>query len=314
MSQHHDPVHPDSDHLTAELIADLEEGLLDAESAAHARHHLEGCGVCRDLQGQVLGVTLALSQLPELTMPADVEALLIANLPTPATKTIVPIGSAPSRRTGGGLGRILGVAACAAGVMLVGGLVYSTMSNQNPATGTEAVTANSGRATTTPEDIQLASYSATVSGTTYTHDTLGRQATKLMGVAVPATPAATSSVSASPTVSPTDTPTSGDNSTTSSPTQSVLVTKSLPAQVAKRVTLPIVTDPTVAQDCIQNYLQGQVAPLAIDLGMFQGPLGWHPAVIVVLPLADYAHRAEVWVLDPQCKDTIDYATFTLPQG
>ncbi len=32
MSQHHDPVHPDSDHLTPEVLADLELGLLDDES------------------------------------------------------------------------------------------------------------------------------------------------------------------------------------------------------------------------------------------------------------------------------------------
>lgn len=311
MSQHHDPVHPDSDHLTAELIADLEEGLLDAESDAHARHHLEGCTACRDLQSQVLGVALALSQLPKLTMPDDVESLLLAKLPAPASGNIVPIGSASSRRTGGGLGRILGVAACAAGVMLVGGLVYSTMSNPDTAAGPEAV--NAQRTSPTPENIQLASYSATVSGTTYTHDTLGRQATKLMGV-VSATASAPASESSTPIVSPTDTPTSGDGTTTSSPTQSVIDTESLPRQVAKRISLPIVTDPTVAQECIQNYLQGQVAPLAIDLGMFKSSLGWHPAVIVVLPLADYANRAEVWVVDPQCKDTIDYAQFALPEG
>ena len=35
MSQHHDPVHPDSDHLTAEVLADLDLGLLDDASAAH---------------------------------------------------------------------------------------------------------------------------------------------------------------------------------------------------------------------------------------------------------------------------------------
>jgi xanthine dehydrogenase YagT iron-sulfur-binding subunit len=40
MSQHHDPVHPDSDHLTPELVADLDEGLLDATSTEHARPDL----------------------------------------------------------------------------------------------------------------------------------------------------------------------------------------------------------------------------------------------------------------------------------
>ena len=230
MSQHHDPVHPDSDHLSAELIADLEEGLLDAESAEHARHHLTGCEDCRDLRSQVLGVTSMLSGLPELTMPADVEALLIANLPAPTSRNIVPIGAAPSRRSGGGLGRILGVAACTAGVLLVGGLVYSTMSDQNPATGTESL--NASAASTTHEAIELASYSATVSGTTYTHDTLGRQATKLMGVEVPVTPTATTTSGSPPSVSPTSTPTTSDDTATSSPTQS-LNTKSLPGPVGQ---------------------------------------------------------------------------------
>ena len=41
MSQHHDPVHPDSDHLTPEVLADLDLGLLDDASAAHAEQHLD---------------------------------------------------------------------------------------------------------------------------------------------------------------------------------------------------------------------------------------------------------------------------------
>ena len=50
MSQHHDPVHPDSDHLTAEVLADLDLGLLDDESAAHAQQHLTHCAACRQLR------------------------------------------------------------------------------------------------------------------------------------------------------------------------------------------------------------------------------------------------------------------------
>ena len=63
MSQHHDPVHPDSEHLTAEVLADLDLGLLDDASAEHARHHLEHCAQCTQLHDDLGSLTRSLGSL-----------------------------------------------------------------------------------------------------------------------------------------------------------------------------------------------------------------------------------------------------------
>ena len=74
MSQHHDPVHPDSGHLTPELLADLAEGLLDATSAQHATAHLDHCSLCQAVQASLRDVSSTLAALPTPSMPDDVEA------------------------------------------------------------------------------------------------------------------------------------------------------------------------------------------------------------------------------------------------
>jgi hypothetical protein len=56
------------------------------------------------------------------------------------------------------------------------------------------------------------------------------------------------------------------------------------------------TDPAAAQACLEGYLGvSDVAPLAIDIGVWQG----RPAAVIVLPLDDPT-LAEVWVINPKC--------------
>ena len=134
MTQHHDPVHPDSDHLTAELLADLDEGLLDAESAEHARAHLAHCAKCQDLHQSLRDLTTALHELPAEAMPEQVwlnlqEALeaqpagsaTAASTATSAA-TVTPLNSARTEQRSW-VGRTWGAVAVAAGVLFVGALI-----------------------------------------------------------------------------------------------------------------------------------------------------------------------------------------------
>ena len=129
MSQHHDPVHPDSGHLTAEVLADLELGLLDAASATHAEQHLAHCADCSALRGDLAALTDALSDLPDEPMPDDVweqlaEAIAAEPVLTPAgAATVVPIETARRRRWGR---PGIGVVAGAAGVALIGAIIVSS--------------------------------------------------------------------------------------------------------------------------------------------------------------------------------------------
>lgn len=307
MSQHHDPVHPDSDHLTPEVVADLDEGLLDAESSTHVQHHLDQCDQCRDLHRQLREVQAALSDLPPVAMPEDVEARILAKLPISTSKTIVPIGQAPSRRSGNTLGRVLTATAGVAAVLLVAAVVYPmfTSDDANPTNANRGNNFESLADTNrqTP-NIQLASYAATTSGTNYTADTMTRQVDELVGP-VPAT-GMSASVSSSPSASELDSP-----SPDTSATESIPSNWTDPA-MKHAAGLPLITDPSVAEDCVVNKLEAHFAPLAIDLGRYQG----RPAVVIVLPAESQPTTlAEIWVINPGCtgaNPVLDYFQVPLP--
>lgn len=280
MTQHHDPVHPDSSHLSAELVADLDEGLLDADSATHAEHHLAHCADCRALRADLFFVSAALASLPTPAMPADVAASLDAALAgaTPAARagasdTVVPITAARSRRAGWST-RGAGIAASVAGVLLVSAVALSVVNGSDgsgtPAAEGAATTDTGGNAS------ELASFVADQSGQAYRTKTIDRQvdtllvshATEITGSPTPATravetdPVVTATVSGEPTAFP----------------------------------APVV-DPRVLYLCVVQYLQRpDTQPLAADIGTFDGS----PAAIVVLPSLDDPSEAEVYVVAPDC--------------
>lgn len=303
MTQHHDPVHPDSDHLTAELLADLDEGLLDAPSAEHARHHLTHCAACRQLHDLVHGVSQTLASLPTVPMPPDVEARLLTALAgepsaPPVTGSVTPLSQAPSRRTGSLVGRSLGVAASVAAVFLVGGLAFSAFLSGDETVG--PTRAEGGAATSGPaEAIQLASYSATATGTEYDRKSLDEQVDQL----IVAEPAVASTAEATAPEIATVPPTSPDDpSAEATPTgvTSTMPTGDLGKEFREAMQAGVATSPEAARACIQQELFAEdVAPLAIDLGTFDD----RPAAIIVLPVGDEGTRAAVWVIDPECPQT-----------
>ncbi len=287
MSQHHDPVHPDSDHLTPEVLADLELGLLDDESRDHAELHLTHCATCTALQGDLAALSDAMSALPDEPMPDAVweqlsTALADEPVVTPSgSATVVPIEAARKRRWAR---PGIGVVAGAAGVALVGAIIGGNVLGDNNSAST------SGGPTAASDSVREAlvnPYSATQSGTKYDAAALDSQVTQL--------------VAARKTFSPTPAPPADSTAPTASPTTSGELASPEPTMNGDSGVAPLATDPAAAQACLEGYLGVPgVRPLAIDIGKWEG----EPAAIIVLPAAD-PNRAEVWVIDPDCSGLED---------
>jgi len=286
MSQHHDPVHPDSEHLTAEVLADLDLGLLDDASAAHAEQHLTHCTPCAELHADFTELANALLHLPPEPMPDDVWRSLSATLEAePVTApagsaTVVPLDAGRKRRwTRPGIGLVAG----AAGVALVGAIVVPSLSGSSDDASTVADGGRSASAESEGATVPMAAYAATTSGTKYQEEALDTQVTQLV---------------ASRSTLDVDEPSGADLATgspSSSPTSSTAPTdQQTPG--GKTSVAAMATDPAAAQACLEGYLKVPgVQPLAIDIGTWQG----EPAAVIVLPAADPS-SAEVWVIDPDC--------------
>lgn len=288
MSQHHDPVHPDSEHLSAEVLADLDLDLLDGESTAHAQQHLSHCAACRRLHDDLATVSTTLADLPAVAMPDDVWTRVSAALEaepvvTPAgAATVVPLDQRRrSRRPG------MGVVAGAAGIALIGAIVvpmvFST-SSQNTAGGDGSVTADGG-ARAESDRVPAVAYVASTTGTDYEVDELEQQVTTLVSRRSAFTATAT------PPPEPTSSPTPADTAAPTEVTTSPLASGSVAADALR------VDGPQAAQACLESYLGvAGIVPLAIDIGTWDG----ERAAVVVLPAEDDPSLAEVWVLDPDC--------------
>jgi len=288
MSQHHDPVHPDSDHLTAEVLADLELGLLDAASAVHAEQHLAHCADCGALRGDLASLTDALSGLPDEPMPDHVwaqlaEAIAAEPVLTPAgSATVMPIEAARRRRWGR---PGIGVVAGAAGVALIGAIIVSSDFGGGDTATTLSESGDSAQ-DDRGADLPLTAYAATQSGTRYQEAALSSQVTELVAARATFTPTPpvgdAQTASASPTTSISAEP--GDQGTAE------------PTPSDDESVAAMATDPAAAQACLEGYLNvAGVQPLAIDIGVWQG----EPAAVIVLPDVN-PDLVEVWVIDPDC--------------
>jgi len=285
MSQHHDPVHPDSDHLTAEVLADLELGLLDDESRVHAELHLAHCATCTALGHDLAALTEAMADLPHEPMPDAVWDELTAVLA--AEPVVTPAGAATVvSLEAGKKGRWsrpgIGVVAGAAGVALAGAIIVPWVLGS----GDSADSGGPVAAEDSVTDVSMAAYAATRSGTKYEAEALDSQVTSL--------------VAARATFSPTAAATESDPSATPSPSASGDPTEGM-TRGSDNAVAPMATDPAAAQACLEGYLdRGGVEPLAIDIGRWQG----EPAAIIVLPGPEPT-LADVWVIDPDCSGPED---------
>lgn len=304
MSQHHDPVHPDSDHLTAEVLADLDLGLLDAASAAHAEQHLTHCGACSQLRDDLASLTGALSDLPPVPMPDDVWEQLRSTLAaepvvTPAgAATVVPIDEARRRRWGR---PGIGVVAGAAGIALLGAIVVPmlmTAGAGDSSSGDGGIMAGAD-SNKDARQVPPMAYLASSTGTSYDKEELDQQVDKL--VARRADFTATATLPDDPVASPS--PSSLDSSPEATPSGTATQAPEVGATSVR-----LADGPAAAEACLASYLGvSGIAPLAIDIGTWDG----EPAAVIVLP-DEEPDLAQVWVIDPDCSGPDDpliyYAT------
>jgi cell division septation protein DedD len=296
MSQHHDPVHPDSEHLTAEVLADLDLGLLDAASTSHARHHLTHCRPCAQLRDDLATVTATLAELPPVPMPDSVwerlsEAVAAEPVVTPeGAATVVPLAGGRQRRSWRpGIGLVAG----AAGVALIGAIVVPILndSGSSDLSGGDGSVASGDRAPAESASVPPVAYVASRTGTDYQPEALERQATSLVASRSAFTATATLPPEPSTGPSPEDTAAPPSGTPSASPSGTPLDSASAD------VVLKLTAGPAAAQACLESYLDAPgIMPLAIDIGTWDG----RPAAVIVLPDDVDPTVAEVWVIDPDC--------------
>jgi hypothetical protein len=304
VTQHHDPVHPDSAHLTVELVADLATGVLDDESAAHARQHLDHCDQCRETAARLEQVSAALGSLPPVTVPPAVaqrldDALASAGSPAEAPRvvsmpdTVVPLDA--HRRRAGWSTRLVTIAASAAGVLLVSAVGISLLNNGSSGGSTVAGTSADGGTAASAPELALDGYVAGRSGQSYDEKRLDQQVNTLLV-------ANQSEITSSPSPDPADSP-----GTTPEPVVTATVSG------APMVFGAAVVDPVALRACVVDYLGvPDAAPLAADVGTYNG----QPAAILVMPTEGKPDQADVYVVDPDCSGpdatTIYWLRVTLP--
>ena len=268
-----------TEHLDADALADLEEGLLDRDHAASARAHVAGCPRCRAELAGLTGVRERLSAAADVgPMPADVVARLdralaeVAAEPasTAVTRSVIPLRE-PQRSSPRGL-RWLQAAAVVVLILAGGAVAVSALHGADNGDAT----ATSGSAAGSP-DKRVAgaagSYPVTASGRHWTKQSVTAGVPQLLAGTL------------SPTLPPSSFSAQDDTS------GSAVAPRELPGVPAAR----LAGGPALA-DCVTELAGGPATPLAVDLATFDG----QPAAVVLLPGIGGPDRVDVWVVPPDC--------------
>jgi anti-sigma factor RsiW len=288
-----------STHLSPDTLADLQEGLLDADGEAAARRHLEACPDCRaDLA--------ALTELPALLAAAGdtgpVPELVTARLdralagaaadatadPGPATaaRTVTPV--APDRGPVRGM-RLLQAAAAVVLVLGVGALGVSALThggNGDAGTSTAGTAADSGGGSqAAPEAATVAPITA--SGRDWTSSSLRTDVAALLTGTVGRTYALYDRQA---------TKGSGQDGVAPGPSASAPAAQRELATAAGGADR--LADPTALRACVANVTDGDdsLQPVAVDLARWQGK----PAAVLVFPTTDDPASLDVYVVAPDC--------------
>jgi hypothetical protein len=277
-------------HVTPDVLADLQAGLLHDRAERAAREHLATCPVCRadlELLTTVPGRLAAAGSIEPV--PADIASRLDAALaaaaaePTEGTASTTVVPMLASRRTRSsprGL-RLLQAAAALVVVLGLGGLAVSAIHGGSEGAGSSGT---AGAAASAPKSSAVP---VTASGRNWTPTTLAAAAPALasgtFGPAFSVYDDSTHRTADSPTATPaTPVPTSASKGLASGA-----------AGPAGRL-----ADPTALRACVTNLNDGDqtMQPLAVDLARWQG----QPAAVLVFPTADDPASLDVYVVAPDC--------------
>jgi hypothetical protein len=283
MSTPHTP-HPS--HVDVDTLADLEEGLLEAEQVSSVAEHLDGCAECRARRDALDDVQLLLrdrgAEVDDAT-PEDVvrrldDALAAAATPLPtASATVTPLTASTTRARQPWRTRVLQAAAVFVLVAAVGGLGYGgikAMSGGN-SSGTTAGAADSGGSGATERRTPARRYVVTSSGRNYTEESLRSAVPGLLSGQYDAT-----AQEPGRTAVPSKAPTGGHAPAAAADPQRLRDGKALTA-------------------CVNNLAgtdDGPVTPLAVDIARFDGK----PATIIVLPDPKDPSMVYVYAVAPDC--------------
>jgi Putative zinc-finger len=272
-------------HLDVDLLADLQEGLLDPERAAVATAHLAGCPDCRATRDALDGVRdLLRGDAGEVeAAPEDVvrrldAALATASRPLTASATVTPLTSSVRQpwRT-----HLLQAAAIFVLVALVGGLGYGglrALNHRGSAASDTAASASGGNRGT--EKSAAGAYKITSSGRDYTQASLRAAVPELLAGTMGAHSGSTEAGTSPPSPAA-----SAPSDSVSGSTPSPLAAN--PQRLRNGVALSA---------CVANLAGGPVTPLAVDVGRFEGK----PATIIVLPDPDDPSFVDVYAVSPDC--------------
>jgi hypothetical protein len=272
-----------SAHLGADVLADLDEDLLDASEADLAPHHLAGCAAGRarhaaldDVRGLLRGAAVGTPMPDDVANSLDV-ALAAARSPATATSaaTVTPLSDRRHRVAGT---RILQAAAVVL-LLALGGLGYAAFLSPNDATSTAGGASDARQEAGAQAGADGGAYPVTASGRDYTSESLAAQVPALvrgLAAAVPKPRAATEDRAGSGGSEPAG---SGSASTLTGPGSADGLTGGAPLAA-----------------CVADLAGEPVTPLAVDVAKYLG----RPATIIVLPTAGSRTTVDVYAVAPDC--------------
>ena len=312
------------EHVDADRIGDLVDGLLEADDAAGVRSHLAACATCAAVEEDHRRVRALLRDLPPVPMPADVAARLDAALGVaarsslgaatgaarsdqsasppsrapddasgtrarPVGSTVTPIGAARRSRLRVSTA-VLQVAAAivllaAVGALVVGALNSGEVDGSATPTGSEAV---GGAAARAPGGTIETMYTA--SGRNYTAGSLAQQGELLLSGDAPGARLYLGTEAGAPTVAGDAGGGLGEGSTGGTPS----ATGSGPAQAPTSASASAPAQRAV--DACVTALGGGRPARAVDVARYEGK----PALVVVFT-REGRSGAEVWVVGSGCR-------------
>jgi hypothetical protein len=306
---------PDTSHLDIDLLADLQEGLLEPEQVTAVAEHLDGCAECRARSLAIDDVRAALRAVSAdavVTAPEDVvrrldDALAAAATPsataaaaplTTASATVTPLTASTNQVRQPWKTRVLQAAAVFVLLAVVVAIGFGGIHGIGGGGSKGATSASGGgNAAREKSEAHAGRYSITSSGRDYTATSLRAAVPGLLSHAAGDSVAAGADVP-SPT------------SSTSNPSPTSSATKKAEAPAAAAVDPQRLRNGTALAQCVANLAGGPVTPLAVDFGRFEGK----PATIIVLPDPVDASRVYAYAVAPDCPTGLFLASIpvTLP--
>jgi hypothetical protein len=277
------PHTPHSSHVDVDTLADLEEGLLEADQVTSVAGHLEGCAECRARRDALDDVQLLLQDRggeADAPAPDDVvrrldDALASAAKPLPtASATVTPLRASTKQPRQPWRTRVLQVAAVFVLVAGVGALGYGGIRAVSGGNTAGTSTASGGAGAAAEKRSPTHKYVVTSSGRNYNEESLRSAVPGVLSGKYDAS--AQDFAAASPS-----TPTGAQAPAAGSAAD--------PQRLRNGKALA---------DCVANLAEGPVTPLAVDIARFDGK----PATIIVLPDQTDPSLVFAYAVAPDCPE------------